>query len=146
MTNKDYDRVRQLLSNQQIVLFAKRFCELNDIDPIQDYPKTSTSIVMKTAARRQMYLTKSIDLLRRMIFLGSMKNEITRAAIYLIVILHSIDKSLDYRECGTLMRITELEKKYTLGEVLTSGLEPESIIESVRRLNDFYGVNVKCES
>ncbi len=146
MTNKEYDLVRQKLSNQELVLFAKQICEQNDIDPIQDYPQTSNSTVMKTAARRQMYLSKAIDLLRRMIFLGGMKNEILRASVYLMVILHSIDKSLDYRECGNLMRITELENKYTLGEVLTCGIEPESIEESVRRTNEFCGVNIKCES
>lgn len=146
MTNKDYDHVRELLSNQQIVLFAKQFCETNDIDPIQDYPKTSTSIVMKTAARRQMYLAKAIDLLRRVIFLNGTKNELIRAAVYVIVIIHSMDKSLDYRECGSLMRIQELENRYSLGEVLTSGLEPESILETVRRTNEFYGVNIQCGS
>ena len=140
MTSTEYEKIHEIMTNQDVVLFAKQFCEMHETDPIADYPQTVDSVVMKSSARRQMYLFKAIDLLRRIIFLGGMEAEILRASVYLLVIVHSIDKRLDYHECSRAMKIPELEKKYTIGEVLTSGLEPETMTETLRRTNEFFGV------
>ena len=138
MTNEHYDEAKMILTNADICSFAERICSRSGIDPIVDYPRRADSHVMPSAARRQMYLGRSIDLIRRMIFLGATYFEILRAAEYMLVIMKSLECALDYRRCESELEISELEQKYSRTEFLTTNLSPLDMKLIVKRDNGYY--------
>ena len=145
MTSKDYRKLEELLSNKDIYDFAQRLCENEKIDPIKDYPQTTESVVMQSAARRRLYVSNSAGLLRRAIFLGATKPEVLRMAIYLVVLMHSMDNSLDYSKCALDMNIKALEKKYDRNAYYSLDVPYEELASVIERDKNYYGVIIKNE-
>ena len=143
MTRGDYLKSIELLSNQDIYGFTERLCERMAFDAIKQYPQTVNSEVMKSAARKRMYVERVIDLIRRMIFLGATKQEMLRAAGYLMVMMKSMDNSLDYRSCEKDMLISELESKYSTKEFLSWDVTLEELQDVIKRDEGYYGVRIK---
>ncbi|MBR2591792.1 MAG: hypothetical protein IKD62_02370 [Oscillospiraceae bacterium] len=146
MTNKAYNAVQELLNNKDICDFADRMCKKGEVNPLSDYPQHVDSVVMASGARRQMYLSRAIDLLRRMVFLGATALEVLRASEYLIVILHSMDHSLDYLGCEEALKIKDLERKYSRESFFGMNLPYEDLVQVIKRDNAYYPVPIKEET
>lgn len=144
MTSNDYRKAQELLSNSDICYFADQMCRKAEIDPEKDYPQTSESGVMPSAARRHLYLNRAMDLLRRMIFLGATSLEVLRASEYLMVVSKSIEFSLDYRRCETGLKIQELEEKYSRNSFFSLDISPEELKDIIERDNGYYPVPIKA--
>lgn len=140
MTAKEYDMTRQLLKNDDICDFAERMCQKGEVNPIKDYPQCVGSDVMPSAARRQLYIGRAIDLIRRMIFLGATSLEILRASEYLMVLIGSVEHSLDYKCCEVALKIKELERKYSLESFFEMPFD--ELQDVIKRDNGYYPVPI----
>lgn len=143
MTSEDFRKSQDILTGSELYDFAKRMCEHYHIDPFKDYPKTTTSEVLKSAARRRMYVGNAANLLRRAIFLGATMTEVLCIAEYFLVVFNSIEKELDFRKCALELNISSLEKKYGQSDFLALELSADDLQKAVERDNNFYGVNIK---
>ena len=143
MTTKEYNTILELLTNKDICGFADRMCRKGEVDPVKDYPQHVSSEVMLSAARRHMYLSRAIDLLRRMIFLGATGLEVLRASEYLMVLTKSIDNKLDYKGCERDLRIPDLERKYSRESFFAMNLPVEEFRHVITRDNGYYPVPIK---
>ena len=143
MTNGDYRKLGELLTNEDIVHFAVRVCDHFHTDPITMYRKTTRSEVMRSAARRQLYVGQTINLIRRAIFLGSNTIDMLKMCTHLVVLLNSIEKELDFRQSGLTNEISDLEKKYSVTDILTMDIPIEDFAQVLVRDQDFYGVPLK---
>ena len=132
MTSETYRQVQELLTGEKIVGFAKRLCEYYKFDPMKSYPQTVGSVILKSAARRQMYVGRTINLLRREICLGATRLEIRRAAEHLMVLLNAGDHSLDYLLSEEEHDIPKLEQKYSRKEFLSLDVPFEEIERWIR--------------
>ena len=144
MKTESYNKIHEILSNSELTSFAERLCKKHEIDPVKDYPQTVDSEVMKSAARRQMYVAKACNLLRAAILLGALELEVLRVCEYLLVIMKSIDNSLDYRGCEKALKIAELEKKYSYDSLFELEDYPvETLADVLKRDEGYYGVKIK---
>ena len=143
MTNAVHKASMRILSESDLCSFAKRLCEKEGIDPEKYYPKTTDSEVMKSAARRMMYVTQTAGLLRRAIFLGATLPEVLCISEYLIVLLNSVEKELDYKRCASELNISGLEKKYGKDEFFSMDADMNALLSVLKRDKDYYGVTVK---
>lgn len=146
MTINEYNATKELLSSKDICDFAGRMCQKGEVDPLKDYPQTAESDVMPSAARKAMYLSKATDLLRRMIFLGATALEVLRASEYLMVIINSVDHSLDYKGCEQALKIRELERKYPRESFYAMDIPVSDLKQLIRRDNGYYPVPIKEET
>lgn len=143
MTTKEYNTILNLLSNKDICDFADRMCKKGEVDPVKDYPQHVNSDVMLSAARRHMYLSRAIDLLRRMIFLGATGLEVLRVSEYLMVLTKSIDDKLDYKGCEKDLHIPDLDRKYSRDSFFAMDLPLEELRYVITRDNGYYPVPIK---
>lgn len=145
MTSEDYRKSKELLSGSDLYGFAKRMCEKYEINPEKDFPQTTSSEILKSAARRHMYIETVGDLFRRAIYLSATDLEILRISEYYLVVFDSIEKSLDYKGCREALNIPSLEKKYSRNEFLSLETDFEELKSIIDRDNDYYGVKIKNE-
>lgn len=143
MTSEDFRKSQEILTGPELYDFAKRLCAQKQIDYIKDFPKTSTSEVLKSAARRRMYIGNAANLLRRAIFLGATMPEVLCIAEYFMVVFDAIEKELDFRRCNSELHIAELEKKYSQSDFLSLDVNIDTLQNVLKRDNDFYGVEIK---
>lgn len=143
MTSEDFRKSQEILTGSELYDFAKRLCAQKSVDHIKDFPKTSTSEVLKSAARRRMYVGNAANLLRRAIFLGATMPEVLCIAEYFLVVFDAIDKELDFKRCGLELNISSLEKKYSQSEFLALDIDAEALQNIIQRDQDFYGVKIK---
>ena len=143
MTSEDFRKSQEILTGIELYDFAKRLCEAQKIDPEKNYPRTSSSEVLKSAARRAMYVGHAANLLRRAIFLGATLPEVLRISEYFLVVFHAVEKELDFRRCGLDLDISALEKKYAQSDFLTLDVSAEELAQVINRDSNYYGVKIK---
>lgn len=143
MTSKDYRTIQELLTNSDICDFADRMCQKGEINPCTDYPQNTGSEVMLSSARRHMYLSRAIDLLRRMIFLGATGLEVLRVSEYIMVLMRSISDSLDYKRCEKALKIGDLERKYSRESFFDLEEPVETWEYVIKRDKGYYPVPIK---
>lgn len=143
MTSEDFRKSQDILTGPELYDFAKRLCAQKHVDHVKDFPKTSTSEVLKSAARRRMYVGNATNLLRRAIFLGATMPEVLCIAEYFLVVFDAIEKELDFRRCGLELNISALEKKYSQSDFLSLDVDAESLESVINRDNEYYGVKIK---
>lgn len=143
MTSDDFRKSQDILTGPELYDFAKRLCAQKHVDHVKDFPKTSTSEVLKSAARRRMYVGNATNLLRRAIFLGATMPEVLCIAEYFLVVFDAIEKELDFRRCGLELNISALEKKYSQSDFLSLDVNIDTLQNVLKRDNDFYGVEIK---
>lgn len=143
MTSEDFRKSQDILTGPELYDFAKRLCAQKHVDHVKDFPKTSTSEVLKSAARRRMYIGNAANLLRRAIFLGATMPEVLCIAEYFLVVFDATEKELDFRRCNSELHIAELEKKYSQSDFLALDIDAEALQNVIQRDKDFYGVEIK---
>jgi len=143
MTSEDFRKSQEILTGPELYDFAKRLCVQKHIDYAKDFPKTTTSEVLKSAARRRIYVANAANLLRRAIFLGATVPEVLCISEYFLVVFDAIEKELDFRRCGLELNITALEKKYSQSDFLSLDTTADELQNVLNRDKDFYGVEIK---
>lgn len=140
MNSEVYQLSKGLLTTQDICTFAKNLCGKGGFDPTALYTQTANSDIMKSAARRQLYVHQTADLLKRAIILGATEPEAIRIASYLLVLIDSVDHSLDYKKCALDMDIPALERKYSKKDFLDLDVTIEDLADRIKSLQSFYEV------
>ena len=143
MTYGDFKKLNGLLTNKDIVSFAIRLCDHFEINPKELYRKTTTSEVMPSPARRQLYVGQMTNLIRRAIFLGAATDEMIKMCIHLVVVVNSIENELDFRKSGLDNDISILENKYSQTDLLCLPVTFEDCGSVLIRDQNFYGVPLK---
>lgn len=143
MTSEDFRKSQGILTGPELYDFAKRLCEQKHIDPAKDFPKTSTSEVLTSAARRRMYIGNAANMLRRAIFLGATMPEVLCLSEYFLVVFDAVEKELDFRKCALELNVSAIGKKYGQSDFLSMDVTAEDLQRVIERDADYYGVPIK---
>lgn len=130
MTSEAYRKIEELFPPEKAYMFAKEICDASKFDP--KYFKKSSDSEILSAARRRLYVGKTINLLTRAVFMSGITSDIIRISQHLLVLLDRSDE-LDYKKSETENDIRNLENKYSRKEFLALEIEPEDIEEWVKK-------------
>lgn len=123
MTSEDLKELDNLMSNDDVLERAERYCNENGFDPETDYPQTETSEVMKSPARAYVYIGSVIPLFRRSFYLMATKEELIDIAKYIMTLRKSVDSPVDFRKCEADSNISDLGIKYPMSDFLMLDME-----------------------